>query len=223
MAVLAFRKAALTDLAFIIRAVKAAERLGTCEASGSTYEKLFILSSTEVDALLDQALTIESSGYQLTLSTFYVCTQDEVPVACCSAWVEAADGVASGFKIASVLSEFVGLDKWIDAKAAIKAFSNASPQRTPGSLQMETFFVEPDCRGQGLTSKIIADVTRLFHSALLSPKIAEITLLERNSEALRAYEKAGFHIYRKGAPGNPLFKELTGSVGFIQLRMALET
>ena len=212
---LVFRKAIAADLPFLIAAVKAAEKLAT---ESCTYEKLFLLSAAEVDALLKQALSIESGGYQLALSTFFVYTRGGVPVACCSSWIEAADGISSGFKMAAVLSELLGFEKWIDARDAIKAFAAAAPQRTVGALQMETFYVEPSCRGQGLTSRIINSVIRRFDSVAASARIAEITMLEENAEALRAYQKAGFHIHRKGDPGNALFRTMTGSAGLIQLQ-----
>lgn len=215
---LVFRKATLADLPFLIRAVKAAEKLGTASC---TYEKLFLLSAAEVDSLLHQALSIESGGYQLALNTFFVYTRGGVPVACCSSWIEAADGVPSGFKIAAVLCDLLGFEKWIDAKAAIKAFADATPQRTVGALQMETFYVEPGYRGQGLTVRIIDSVLRCFDSIAASAKIAEITMFEGNSDALGAYQKAGFHIHRKGDPGNALFRTLTGSAGFIQLHKTI--
>ncbi len=212
---LVFRKATAADLPFLVSAVKAAETLGT---AGCTYEKLFLLSTAEVDALLKQALSIESGGYQLALSTFFVCTRGGVPVACCSSWIEAADGISSGFKMAAVLSDLLGFEKWIDANAAIKAFADATPQRTAGALQMETFYVEPGSRGQGITARMIDSVIPRFDSVVTAEKIAEITMLEENAEALRAYQKAGFHIHRKGNPGNALFRTLTGSAGFIQLQ-----
>ena len=215
---LVFRKATPVDLPFLIKAVKAAEKLGT---AGCVNEKLFLLSAAEVDALLNQALSIESGGYQLALSTFFVCTQGGVPVACCSSWIEAADGISSGFKMAAVLSDLLGFEKWIDAKAAIRSFADAIPQRTAGALQMETFYVEPNYRGRGLAVRIIGSVIRHFDSVVTSAKIAEITMLEGNAEALRAYQKAGFHIHRKGDPGNALFRTLTGSAGFIQLHKTI--
>ncbi|BCO26254.1 hypothetical protein MIZ03_1134 [Rhodoferax lithotrophicus] len=215
---LVFRKAAPADLPFLIAAVKAAEKLGTASC---TYEKLFLLSDAEVDALLNQALSIESDGYQLALSTFFVYTRGGVPVACCSAWIEAADGIPSGFKMAAVLSDLLGFEKWIDAKAAIKAFADATPKRTAGALQMETFYVEPSFRGQGITVQIIDSVIRSFSNVVMPAKIAEITMFEGNAEALRAYQKAGFHIHRKGDPGNALFRTLTGSAGFIQLHKTI--
>ena len=212
---LVFRKATPADLPFLIAAVKAAEKLGTASC---TYEKLFLMSAAEVDALLNQALSIESGGYQLALSTFFVCTRDGVPVACCSSWIEAADGVPSGFKLAAVLCDLLGFEKWIDAKAELKALADATPPRTAGALQMETFYVEPSWRGQGLTARIIDSVVRHFDRCGTPAKFAEITMLEGNAEALRAYQKAGFHIHRKGNPGNALFRTLTGSAGFIQLQ-----
>jgi len=216
---LGFRKANPADLPFLITAVKAAERLG---AAGCIDEKIFLLSATEFDALLNQALSIESDGFQLAQSPFFVCTRGCVPVACCSSWIEAADGVPSGFKMAAVLSDQLGFEKWMGAKAAIKAFADATPQRTAGALQMETFYVEPSCRGKCLTVRIIDSVIRHFDSFATSAKIAEITMLEGNAEALRAYQKAGFHIHRKGDAGNALFRTLTGSAGFIQLQKTID-
>lgn len=217
---LVFRKAIPTDIPFLIAAVKAAEKLGTASC---TYENIFLLSAAEIDALLNQALSIESGGYQLALSTFFVYARGCIPVACCSSWIEAADGIPSGFKIATVLSDLLGFEKWIEARAAIKAFADAIPLRTVGALQMETFYVEPSCRGQGLAVRIIDSVICNFNRVLTSAKIAEITMFEANAEALHAYKKAGFHIHRKGDPGSALFQKLTGSSGFIQLHKIIES
>jgi GNAT superfamily N-acetyltransferase len=211
---LVFRKAIPADLPFLIEAVKAAERLGS---GGCTYEKLFLLSTAEVDDLLAGALAIDSDGYQLALRTFSVFARGALPLACCSSWVEAEDGISSGFKMASVLCDLLGFEKWLAANAAIKAFANATPQRTPGALQMETFFVEPNCRGQGLTARIIDHVISHLASADSPAKLAEITMLEGNAEALNAYQKAGFHVRQNGVPGSELFRTLTGSARFIQL------
>lgn len=211
---LVFRKATPADLHFLITAIKAAEKL--CTAS-CTYEKIFKLSAPEVDDLLKQALSIEGVGYQLALSTFFLYTRGGVPVACCSSWIEAADGMPSGFKIATVLSNLLGFEKWIDAKVSITAFSEANPQRTAGALQLETFYVEPSYRGQALTVRIIDSVIRHYVSIPTSAKIAQITMLEENVEAFHAYQKAGFQIHGKSVPGSALFRSMTGSAGFLQL------
>ncbi len=212
MADLFFRKAIQDDLPFLIAGIAAAEKL---ETGRSTYEALFQLSAPEVANLLGKALLMEGIGYQLALSTFSVGLRGGDPVACCSAWIEAEDGISSGFKMAALLSDLLGFEKWLDAGSALKAFADALPRRTPGALQMETFYVEPGSRGQGLTTRLIDQV---LHSFDRSAEIAEITLLEENTQALRAYRKAGFHIHCKGDPGSTHFRTLTGSAGFVQLQ-----
>jgi GNAT superfamily N-acetyltransferase len=211
---LVFRKATSADLPFLIEAVKAAEMLDT---ERCTYEKLFLLSSAELDDMLTGALSIDGSGYQLALSSFSIFSQRGLPVACCSSWVEAEDGISSGFKIASVLCDLLGFEKWVEAKVAIKAFADATPQRTPGALQMETFYVKPNSRGQGLTARIIDKVLSQFGAADSSIKVAEITMLEGNDKALSAYQKAGFSIRHRSQLSNEIFRTLTGSAGFLQL------
>jgi hypothetical protein len=214
MSDLVFRKATASDLPFLIEAVNAAEQLGT---SGCTYEKLFQLSPAELDEFLRDALAIDSGGYQLALSSFSVLAQGSQTVACCSSWVEAEDGISSGFKIASVICDLLGFEKWLEAKVAIKAFADATPQRTPGALQMETFYVAASHRGQGLVTRMINKVLELIDGADSSVKLAEITMLDRNIVALNAYQKAGFCIRERGEPSSELFRALTGSTGFIQL------
>ncbi len=215
---LIFQKANSSDLPFLIAAIKSAGKLGT---AGCIYERIFHLSAAEVDTLFFQALSIEGGGHQLALSTFFVFKQGDVPVACCSSWVEAEDGMPSGFKLAAVLCDLLGFEKWLNAKVAFKAFADATPRRNAGALQMETFYVKPSSRGQGLTTRIIQSVISHFGSVVTPGAIAEITMLDGNSEALRAYQKAGFQILRKGVPGNALFRALTGSTGFIQLHKTI--
>jgi ribosomal protein S18 acetylase RimI-like enzyme len=217
---LGFRRAAPSDVPFLIVAVKAAERVRTGEDL-SSYEKLFGMSAVEFDTFLARTLPLEGSGHQLTFGTFYVVTRNEEPVGCCSAWVEAANGVASGFKVATALTHFLGSRRWNAGRAGIKAFSGCAPHRTPGALQMETFYVDPGSRGRGITAHLIEAVLSSFRAASLAPEAAEISLLNGNREALRAYEKAGFQLHWKSNTDSPFFEQLTGCSGFLQLRRAL--
>ena len=141
-------------------------------------------------------------------------------MATCAAWVEAQDGVASGFKVASAICFELGMEKWAAAKEKIKLVSASSPTRTPGFLQMETFYVVPSARGRGVTTVLIREVLAQFSKKGISFPGAEISLLDGNSAALKAYQKAGFsQAWKTPAPSEAL-SELMGSRGFVQLRIS---
>jgi len=211
------RRAVESDLPFVVTAIEAAESCGI-EGRPTTYEKLFSLSRQELELLLRAVLVEDTLGHQLTLKSFFVLESEARPVATCAAWVEAEDGVASGFKTAALLSQAVGRDRWIAAKQGIRALSQATPPRTHGTLQMESFFVHPESRGKGLTARLIADIRAWYRSQNVVLPGCEISLLAENTAALSAYRRAGFDVQCEIRANNPVFHELTGGSGFIQLR-----
>lgn len=209
-----FRQATAADCAFISQAIVQAERLPN---GPSSYATLFGLSEAEVLTLLEQALTLSGGGCGLALNQFFVITQDARCLACCAAWIEAADGVSSGFKSAAALSSLLGLRAWQAAAPAIKVFAQASPVRTPLTLQLESFYVAPLARGHGLVQRLIKGVFDHFKRTAPDLHQAQISLLVENTAAFRAYTLAGFQAQRTDPVDHPQFYQLTGSTGMMQL------
>lgn len=217
IASLTFRAATPDDVGFLVDAVRISERVPIGRET-SLYESIFGLSREEVDAFLAESLLQDVGGCQLSYRTFHVLADGERPVACCSAWVEAARGAPSGRLVAMTISRFIGVARWKARMMAIRALSASVPSRTPMTLQLESFYTRPEFRGQGATSHLIDGAIAALASRDVRPRTAEISLLAENVGAARAYMKSGFEHVWSTSPGNPRFRELTGSAGFIQMR-----
>jgi GNAT superfamily N-acetyltransferase len=217
MAFTNLRRAAVADMPFLLEAIVAAE--GGADGRPTTYENLLSLSRDALLAVIPKMLAAGGSGHPLALASFFILEDGQAPLATCAAWIEGEGGVASGFKVAMLLREFCGAARWVESKHRIRALSSGTPPRTPGTLQMETFFVVPTERGKGTTARLIAAVLDWHKHANVPFPGVEISLLEDNTSALKAYRRAGFRIQQECKSTGPVFREITGSDGFVQLRL----
>jgi len=217
---LRLRQATIDDLSFLVTASRAAERLPNGDGDG-IYERVYGLTNEEVDRFFSETLAQDTKDNQLTFKTFNVIVLGAQPVACCSAWVEAQSGQPSGLKVAMAVSRFLGAGRWRDRSASSTTLAKCAPRRTSGALQLETFYVVPDCRGKGLAGRLIEGVVERFSCAGRAPSLAEISLLRENKAAAAAYTKAGFEPGLSPATTDEQFFALTGSRGFLQMRRVL--
>jgi GNAT superfamily N-acetyltransferase len=216
---LVFRPALVSDVAFLTRAICAAERLPLAEPC-TMYERMFGMTPVELDAFLTEALVSDGVGHQLTVRSFNVLEASGKPIACCAAWIESASGQPSGLKTSVLVSRFLGATRWRACASAIRAVGRNAPRRTALSLQLETFFVEPAHRGRGLTRQLIEEsVVSVLRES--SPGAAEIVLLRENVHARAVYEHCGFSLAWQTDVRDAEFEALTGSTGYLLLRRAL--
>ena len=214
---LKLRKAEASDVDFIVAAIIAAE--SACSAEGQTaYEKMFNLPRAELQTVLSAVLESGGTGHQLTRQSFYVLDTDGQPAATCAAWVESSAGGGSGARMASALVRELGMQRFASAARQMRALSSAMPKRTPGAVQMETFYVAPQRRGMGLTRTLIRDVCDSLEGDGISFDTIEIALLDANTAARKAYERSGLALAGQTASQDPEFFELMGAHGFVQMR-----
>lgn len=215
-----FRPATVEDVDFIAEGVRIAERVPASEDL-SVYEAVFGFTRAELDRFLSSTLTQDGGDYPLTFGTFFVLEREGSPVACCAGWIEAAHGVPSGHIAAMAISRFLGGKRWRERAPFIRALAESAPPRTPMALQLESFYTAPDFRGRGSTRRLIEGAIADLAPNAASPAIAEISLLAENRQAAGAYSKAGFESAWSTPSVNEVFRGLTGSRGFIQMRRNL--
>ena len=202
-----------SQLGFIIDAILAAERV---PIGRTMYESVFGISVDELRLFLSETLMQDSIGRPLSLGAFRVLTEGGEPIACCAAWVEPRDGMASGTWTAMALSRHIGMSRFRSRSGAVRTLAEVSPRRSPGILQLESFFVRPEYRGRGLTRRLIDESLRADDTGNVR---AEIGLLEENSSAMGAYSAAGFVECWRTRSSTDAFYSLTGSRGFVQLSL----
>lgn len=217
MGTIVFREATARDADFLVKAVRRAEQVPLGE-NRCMYECIVGLTGEEVDRFLSEMLSQDGSDHQLTFRTFCVLANEDVPVACCAAWIEAGKGVPSGLTVAMALSRFIGTKRWRERAPTIGALAACAPRRTPLALQLESFYVEPAFRGHGATTQLIEGVAQTLAHAGRLPESAEISLLQENRGAASAYLKSGFEVAWTTPHIDERLRALTGSNGFLQMR-----
>lgn len=197
---------------FLVEAIMSAEQV----PSGlSMYEVIFGMTCDEVREFLREALSADMSGRPLSLSSFRLVTDGDRPVGCCASWVESIESMASGAWIAMLLSRHLGVSRFRSCGTAIRSLADAAPKRSPGALQLESFFVLPEYRGRGVARRLITGCLSLAPVAVAK---AEISLLIENTPALAAYSGAGFVECWRSPIASGEFFSRTRSSGFLQLQ-----
>lgn len=215
-----FRAATAEDADFLAEGVRIAERIPATDDL-TVYEAVFGFTREELDRFLASTLGEEGGDYPLTFGTFFVLEREGIPVACCAGWVEAVHGLPSGHLTAMQISRFLGTKRWRERAQFIRALAASAPARSPMALQLESFYTAPQFRGRGSTRRLIEGVLGVLAAGEGSPRTAEISLLVENRPAAGAYAKAGFEPVWTTPLVDGLFREVTGSRGFLQLRRLL--
>jgi ribosomal protein S18 acetylase RimI-like enzyme len=210
------RAASPADVPFLVRAVLEAERLGAGTAR-TMYEAVYELSHDETTEFLTSQLEADVPGHPLSFASFRIVDLAGDPAAACAGWVEETGTRASGLRVAMAMSRHLGTARFNRRREAIAAVSAAAPRRTPGAVQLESFYTVPAARGARLASMLIADHLAMRHAAGCA---AEIVLLSGNTAALAAYRRAGFVEAWRTPAGADGFRQLTGHDGFVQLHRA---
>jgi ribosomal protein S18 acetylase RimI-like enzyme len=208
---------------FLVEAILAAEQLPRHDGA-TMYEILLGVSRESCDEFFRFALNQDSKGHQLSRSSFIVIWVGATPVACCAAWVEATGSQQSGMSTAFLMAEFLGRETFKHRMRALRTISQSAPKRSTGTIQLETFYVARTFRGRGLVSRLIGEaLQRRAESSSFPPPSAEISLLSENRAALGAYLRSGFRQVSRPPSVSSGFAELTGSIGYLQLRKELAT
>lgn len=215
-----FRPATPQDVAFLAEGVRIAERIPAADEL-TIYEAVFGFTRSELDGFLTETLRQDGGDYPLTFGTFFVLERDGDPVACCAGWVEAAHGLPSGHITAMAISRYLGSRRWRERAPFIRALAAAAPSRSPQTLQLESFYTAPAFRGQGSTRRLIEGVLGVLAVGPVAPRTAEISLLAENRQAAGAYAKSGFQAVWTTPTAEEVFRGLTGSRGFMQMRRDL--
>lgn len=207
------RRASRSDVPFLVRAICAAESLD--DAEGRTmYEAVYGITRAETEAFLEAQLESDHPGHPLSHATFHVVEAAGVPEATCASWIEDSGTRASGLRVAMAMSRFLGTARFNGRREAIGVVAAAAPRRTPGALQLESFYTVPAARGARLASWLIDEALRTTDA---SGRLAEIALLAGNEAALAAYRRAGFTPAWRTPAGADAFRALTGHSGFVQV------
>jgi|WetSurMetagenome_2_1015567.scaffolds.fasta_scaffold409484_2 ribosomal protein S18 acetylase RimI-like enzyme len=179
------------DSEFLAKAIIEAEKSGTDLLS---YAKIFGLPEKDVAGMLSEILAEDIPGSELCASAFLIAFSGDTPAGCVASWIEGAEGISSNIIKMNSLFYFLDKSKLALIKENIKIVETADIPREPGALQLESIYVAPEFRGQGITGKLIDRHIEIQRSVNTSIKKAQIQLMAENKNAISAYLRAGFAI-----------------------------
>ena len=98
------RKAADTDIEFIIETIVRAEK---GNGDSISYCKLFNINEGEFRQVLRKILEEGICNFEFSLENFKIAESNRIPVAAYGAWLEGKDGVSSGMLKISAFKSFL--------------------------------------------------------------------------------------------------------------------
>lgn len=184
-----FRKATLTDIDFLCEAIIHAEKSGTdilplC--------RIFEITETELLTLLQNILTSDTEGCELSLSSFLIAEADGIKAAVAAGWMEGENELhlPSSIIKANLLNFFLPARCVNAAVQNLSVIAGALIERTAGTFQLEYIYTAPGFRGNGLAALIIKEHLKGVKTGMK----AEVQVFGNNPHAIISYEKAGFSV-----------------------------
>lgn len=208
------RRATESDVPFLVRCIRAAETGKTTE---TTYERLFGLSSSELEGLLTEICEADIPGCELCYPNFWIAEEDQIPAGGLAAWVEATEGLPSSFLKGQLLAQAMGKQRFLAARPKLEALAGVDILRSPGYLQLDAIFVEESFRGKGVLEALVGHILAQYGEV----PVAQILLVGGNDRALRAYTRLGFALKDQTQTDDRATAELLGGSGRLLLEKHL--
>jgi GNAT superfamily N-acetyltransferase len=143
---------------------------------------------------LREILLEDVEGQELCISGFMVAEINGKLAGATCAWIEGSAGQPSGVLKSSLLLHFFGRDTFRNASQNLSLVQELSLERTPGSLQLESVFVDRAFRGLGVFPALLKAQHEFARSVLPAHSKIEIALMKDNSAALKSYKNCGFEV-----------------------------
>jgi ribosomal protein S18 acetylase RimI-like enzyme len=213
-----FREATVHDAPFVAEAVVAAESSGTEVFS---YARIFGLTLETMKAFLRQIAAEEAAGQDLTHNNYLIAEFRGKPVAACAGWVEAKNCAPSAMIKMQLLTHHLPPEVVAGAKSRLQKAATIHIERTPGALQLESFYVLPEFRGKNLPHKLINEHVKRHKLIFPDLKLAQIVLMRENTQALKSYLKAGFEIAAETRSDDPEISQLLPGTGKYLLQLEI--
>lgn len=188
------------DIPFVTRIVFDAEATG---AEITSYEKMFAMPRAELEAAFAKGLADSPEGHALNLHNFLIAEEGGERAAGLSAYIEGSNGDSSHLTTA-FLMQVIPRSVLSDGFKLLRANTDVSLAKKPGTLQIDCVSTLPEFRGKGALRELVE-----FACIMAKRKgatEAEIQVWKQNQGAVKAYESLGFVISQEALsathPGN---------------------
>ena len=202
---LVLRGAKEADREFLIEAIIEAEKSGS---EAISYCEIFSLSEVELHTLLDAVLQEDFAGQELCTSGFLIAEIDGEYAGAACAWLEGEAGLPSTLIKANLLQHFLDKERLRLARPFLVRLEALAIAREAGAAELESIYVRPAYRGQGITGCLLEEHLSLLRRRMPALAKAQIILVKGNDRACRAYEKLGFGVALERHTDDPLLHSI---------------
>ena len=182
------RKATVSDCEFIAGIILEAETSG---AEITSYEKMFQMETGALREIFSKALEASPAGHALSWRNFLIATENNIPIAGLSAYIEGSNGDSSHLTTAVLMASFPRKQLG-DAFRFLRSHEEVSIPKTHNTLQLDCVATLPAHRGKGALRLLIEEALR--EGKANGASVAEIQVWKKNASAIAAYEKLGFRV-----------------------------
>jgi GNAT superfamily N-acetyltransferase len=194
------RNAIDADLEFIAESIVCAEK-----GMGDTnsYCKLFNINEDKFRSKLKEILVAGIANFEFSLANFKVAVANGLPVGAYGAWIEGADGIASGLLKISALKSFLGKESMTFYKMNGSIVEEMAIRRQIGTLQFESIYILEHFRGKGIGNMLVQALIDEAKENEPNLNIAQVQIIKQNSISLQAHLNYGFKIMEEKTASNP--------------------
>ena len=183
------RNAVANDKSFLIKALLEADKSNT---QISSYGRLLNMSEPELIELFENIFEEELEGCEFGYNSFLVAEDYGNYAAAVASWIEGAEGLPSWQIKSSALFCTLPKSNFENLQQKLEHFSSINIERTQGSLQIESVFVENSYRGRGLFNQMLTYQIKAAQEAGFLFDTLELLTYNSNFIAEAVYSKAGF-------------------------------
>lgn len=194
------RKANNSDIDFLIKSIIEADKSST---DVSSYSRLLGMKEDELQDLFKDIFDEELESCELAVDSFAVACYEDKAVAACASWIEGLDGLASWQLRTTALFCSLAPENLELLKGHIQNFSSINIPRTEGTLQIESVYIEPEYRGNGLFLELLNFHINFAKDQGHNFNLAELLTYNSNSRAEAAYRKVGFEKIKSSHSEHP--------------------
>ena len=185
-----YRQANENDIPFLVETIIEAEKGNTNTIS---YCNIFEISEAKLREILAEILIQDISDFEFSLPAFLVAEFNKQAIAACCAWIESMNDIPSKIIKANSLLYYLKPENITAAGKKNDAIKDTNIERTPGAIQIDSVYVNPDFRGKGLIRTLIFKQFDKLQADTFDNK-AQVLCRKNNNVAIHAYSKAGFSI-----------------------------
>lgn len=206
------RKAETKDIPFLITAIIEADKSGTPRSS---YCSLLNIDEQEFGEIIKKIFYLQLGGFEFCVSSFCVLECGNQTIGACASWIEYLNDIPSWQNRMLSLREVSSSDAYMNLLKISDNSSALVPPRSPLALQIESVYIDPNYRGQGLFKRMLD-----FHIETALQQRSDLSTIEmivydNNESALKAYSKLGFKVIHQTKLSNPEINAIFPSDGMV--------